>query len=188
MTELRDATESDLPAILAITNDAIATSEAIWATSPRSLEERRGWMADRKAAGFPVIVAVEDGTILGFASYGPFRVYEGYARTVEHSIYVARAAQRKGIGRMLLEAITAHAEHAGMHVLIGAITASNTASIALHRAAGFSESTPLPQMGFKFGRWLDLVFMYRLFEEDGHSGLMQDTPSPDSDTSPPHPV
>ena len=162
--ELRDATEADLPEILAITNDAIATSEAIWATSPRTLEERRDWMTDRQAKNFPVVVAVEGDTILGFASYGPFRAYEGYARTVEHSVYVSRQAQRRGIGRLLLEEMVRHAEKSGMHVLIGAITASNTASIALHRAAGFSESTPLPEMGRKFGRWLDLVFMYRLFE------------------------
>lgn len=162
--ELRDATEADLPEILAITNDAIATSEAIWATSPRTLEERRDWMTDRQAKNFPVVVAVEGDTILGFASYGPFRAYEGYARTVEHSVYVSRQAQRRGIGRLLLEEMVRHAEKSGMHVLIGAITASNTASIALHRAAGFSESSPLPEMGRKFGRWLDLVFMYRLFE------------------------
>nr|WP_025886122.1 GNAT family N-acetyltransferase [Asaia prunellae] len=162
--ELRDATEADLPDILAITNDAIATSEAIWATSPRTLEERRDWMHDRQAKNFPVVVAVEGDDILGFASYGPFRVYEGYAQTVEHSVYVSRNAQRRGIGRLLLDAMVCHAEKSGMHVLVGAITASNTASIALHRAAGFSESTPLPQMGRKFGRWLDLVFMYRLFE------------------------
>lgn len=162
--ELRDATGKDLPAILAITNDAIATSEAIWATTPRDLDERRQWMSDRQSAGFPVVVAVEDGLVLGFASYGPFRAYEGYAHTVEHSIYVSRGAQRRGIGRLLLDAMVSHAEKAGMHVLVGAITASNTASIALHRAAGFSESTPLPEMGRKFGRWLDLVFMYRLFD------------------------
>ncbi len=162
--ELRDATEADLPEILAITNDAIATSEAIWATSPRTLEERRDWMTDRQAKNFPVVVAVEGDAILGFASYGPFRAYEGYAQTVEHSVYVSRNAQRRGIGRILLDEMVRHANKSGMHVLIGAITASNTASIALHRAAGFSESTPLPEMGRKFGRWLDLVFMYRLFE------------------------
>ncbi|WP_438382427.1 N-acetyltransferase family protein [Asaia sp. BMEF1] len=164
MIKLRDATEADLPEILAITNDAIDTSEAIWATSPRTLEERRDWMNDRQAKNLPVVVAVEGGAILGFASYGPFRAYEGYAQTVEHSVYVARKAQRRGIGRILLDEMVRHAEKSDMHVLIGAITASNTASIALHRAAGFSESTPLPEMGRKFGRWLDLVFMYRLFE------------------------
>lgn len=164
MIELRDAGPEDLTAILAITNDAIATSEAIWATSLRDLDERRRWMHDRQSAGFPVVVAVENGKVVGFASYGPFRAYEGYARTVEHSIYVSRDAQRRGIGRLLLDAMVTHARDAGMHVLIGAITASNTASIALHRAAGFGESTPLPEMGYKFGRWLDLVFMYRLFD------------------------
>ncbi|RUT26031.1 N-acetyltransferase [Asaia sp. W19] len=162
--ELRAATEADLPAILRITNEAIATSEAIWATSPRTLDERRQWMSERRAAGFPVTVAVDGETVLGFASYGPFRAYEGYAKTVEHSIYVSPDAQRRGIGRLLLDAMVSHAEKAGMHVLVGAITASNAASIALHRAAGFGESTPLPQMGRKFGRWLDLIFMYRLFD------------------------
>lgn len=170
MAELRDATARDLPAILAITNDAIATSEAIWATSPRTLEERRAWMETRQDAGHPVVVAVEDGTVLGFASYGPFRAYEGYALTVEHSVYVASSAQRRGIGRLLLDEMIARAEKAGMHVLIGAITASNVASIALHRNAGFSESSPLPHMGRKFGRWLDLVFMYRLFDTQSGEG------------------
>ncbi|AOX16959.1 GNAT family N-acetyltransferase [Kozakia baliensis] len=168
MVELRDATEADLPAILSITNDAIKNSDAIWAYTAQTMAQRRAWMKDRQDKGFPVVVAVEGDVVLGFASYGPFRPYEGYNRTVEHSIYVAELARRRGVGRLLLAEMVIRAERAGMHAIVGVITASNEASVALHRDSGFQSSSVLPEFGRKFGRWLDLVFMYRLFETNSH--------------------
>jgi L-amino acid N-acyltransferase len=163
---LRAARDGDLDAILTITNDAIAHSDAIWAISPMTRDQRAAWFADRTKAGLPVLVATDTAdTVLGFGSYGPFRLYEGYRRTIEHSVYVAADARGRGIGRMLLDALIAEATAQGFHIMIGAITADNAPSIALHRAAGFTESAVLPQVGQKFGRWLDLLLMYRLLDQ-----------------------
>ena len=159
MPDIRDAIESDLPAILAITNEAIANTTAVWNNTPATLEARTAWMRDRQARGFPVLVATDGGKVLGFASFGDFRPFEGYLHTVEHSIYVAPEAQGRGVGKALLEALVGRARALGKHVIVGGIEAGNTASIALHARAGFVETGRLPEVGRKFGRWLDLVFM-----------------------------
>ena len=159
MPIIRDAIESDLPAILAITNEAIANTTAVWNNTPATLEARTAWMRERQARGFPVLVATDGGKVLGFASFGDFRPFEGYLHTVEHSIYVAPEAQGRGVGKALLAALVERARALGKHVIVGGIEAGNTASIALHTRAGFVETGRLPEVGQKFGRWLDLVFM-----------------------------
>ena len=159
MPIIRDAIESDLPAILAITNEAIANTTAVWNNTPATLEARTAWMRERQARGFPVLVATDGGKVLGFASFGDFRPFEGYLHTVEHSIYVAPEAQGRGVGKALLAALVERARALGKHVIVGGIEAGNTASIALHTRAGFVETGRLPEVGRKFGRWLDLVFM-----------------------------
>lgn len=159
---LRDATEDDLPAILAILNDAILHSTASWQTEANSLASRRQWFAERQALGQPVLVMeASDGSIAGFGAYGPFRAYQGYALTVEHSIYVAAAHRGKGLGRAFLTALIARATQAGMHVMVGAISAENTISIRLHEQLGFTITGRMPEVGQKFGRWLDLVLMQK---------------------------
>ena len=158
---VRPATEADLPAILAITNDAIRTSTALWTITPTTLRARRDWMAERLADGFPVLVAERASSVVGFGSYGRFRPHEGYARTVEHSLYVDAAARRAGVGGALLQALLEAATRGGMHVMIGGIEAQNMASIALHERAGFGRAALLPQVGRKFDRWLDLLFMHK---------------------------
>ena len=162
---VRPAEEGDLPAILAITNEAIRTGTALWTITPTTLQARRAWMEERLADGFPVLVHSRAGRVLGFGSYGRFRPHEGYAHTVEHSLYVDPAAQRGGIGRALLEALIAHGTRAGKHVMIGGIEAQNAASIALHERAGFTRAALLPQVGRKFDRWLDLLFMVRRLKQ-----------------------
>lgn len=159
---IRDATEADLPAILAITNDAIQTTTANWNIRPTTLEARAAWFADRRAAGFPVLVAEQAGIVRGFASYGPFRAFDGYALTVEHGLYVAREAQRRGHGAGLLGALVARAEAAGLHVMVAGIEAGNAASLALHERFGFVRVGRMPEVGRKFDRWLDLVLMQRI--------------------------
>jgi phosphinothricin acetyltransferase len=159
---VRDATEADLPTILAITNDAIANSVALWTLTPLTLEARRNWFRDRLARDFPVLVAGDAGEVLGFASYGEFRPYEGFKHSVEHSVYVDPAAQGRGVGRALLSALVGHATTHGKHVMIGGIEANNAASIGLHAAFGFTEVGRMPQVGRKFERWLDLVFMQKI--------------------------
>lgn len=159
---IRAADLSDLPAILEITNDAILSGTALWTITPQTLADRRAWMMGRLDAGFPVLVAEQDAQVRGFGSYGAFRPHDGYAQTVEHSLYVDAQVRRSGIGTALLSALVAHAHEAGKHVMIGGIEAENHASIALHERAGFVRAAVLPQVGRKFDRWLDLLFMYRM--------------------------
>lgn len=158
---IRNATTADLPKILAITNDAILHTTSSWNIHPTTLEARTQWLADRHAAGLPVLVAVIDGAVAGYGSYGSFRAWDGYALTVEHSIYVDSAFRRQGAGRLLLAALIDHATEAGMHVMMGVISADNEVSIQLHAQFGFDIVGRLPEVGRKFDRWLDLVLMHK---------------------------
>lgn len=160
---VRDATPADLPRILAITNQAIAETTALWTIAPATLETRGAWMAERLAAGFPVLVAEADGAVAGFGSFGPFRPHDGYLHTAEHSLYVDPAWQGRGLGRALLAALMLRAKAMGKHAMVGGIEAGNAASIHLHERAGFAVCGTLPEVGQKFGRWLDLTFMARRF-------------------------
>ena len=155
--------EAHAGTILAILNDAIVTSTALYDYKPRTPEQMAGWFATKRANGFPVIGAVDDdGRLMGFASYGSFRAFPAYKYTVEHSVYVDAADRGKGLGRTLLEAIVAEAQAREVHVLVGAIDAQNAGSIALHERLGFEHAGTLPQVGFKFGRWLDVAFYQRI--------------------------
>jgi L-amino acid N-acyltransferase len=159
---IRDARHDDLPRMTGILNELIAGTTAIWTLTPTTLEARSAWLEERRARGFPVLVAEAKGRLLGFASFGDFRPWEGYAATVEHSVYVDAPARRCGIGRSLLTALVARAEARGLHAMVGGIEAGNGASLALHAALGFREVGRLPEVGRKFERWLDLVFVERL--------------------------
>jgi phosphinothricin acetyltransferase len=161
MIVVRDAVESDLPAILDIVNHAILHTTALWTIRPTTLEARTAWWKERVESGFPVLVADAGEPVAAFASYGPFRPHDGYFYTVEHSIYVATAAQGRGIGRALLAALIERAIGQGKHVMIGGIEAGNAASLRLHAAFGFVETGRLPRVGRKFDRWMDLVFMQK---------------------------
>lgn len=161
--QIDGATEADLPAILAIHNDVVATSTAIYSDRPSTLEERAAWRAARQAAGYPVLVARSGGgEVLGFASFGDFRAGPGYAATVEHSIHVRADVRRRGVGRALLSALPERARACGKHVLIGGIDADNAASLSLHAALGFERVAHFREVGRKFGRWLDLVFVQKI--------------------------
>jgi len=123
------------------------------------------WFEAKTSGQFPVIGFESDsGELLGFATYGTFRAYPAYKYTVEHSVYVAPQMRGQGLGKQLLAEIVSAANDAGMHAIIGAIDADNEASIALHKKAGFKLVGMLPEVGFKFGRWLNLVFYQLTFE------------------------
>jgi L-amino acid N-acyltransferase YncA len=156
------ADEDHLPGILAIYNHAVVNTTAIWNDVLVDRENRRVWWRGRTEAGFPVLVAVEGGEVLGYASFGPFRAFDGYRQTVEHSVYVAEGARRRGVASALLSALEAEARRAGMHVMLGGIAADNEASLRLHEKHGFVETGRMPEVGQKFGRYLDLVFMQKL--------------------------
>ncbi|ODA67733.1 N-acyltransferase YncA [Methyloligella halotolerans] len=161
MAIIRDATERDIASILVILNDAIETTTASWDHEKSTPERCTAWYEARRAKGFPVLVAEEEGNVIGFASFDIFRPFQGFLHTAEHSIYVARDARRQGAGRALIAELAARARALDMHVLVAGIEANNAASIALHQQAGFEAVGRLPQVGRKFNRWLDLVFMQK---------------------------
>lgn len=164
---LRDAVETDLPMILEIYNEAILHSTAVYAYEPQTLEDRRKWFDDKTALGYPVVVAEEDQRIIGFATFGPFRAWQAYKYTVEHSLYVNESYRGKGVGKQLLCEIIRRVDAHGYATLVGGIDSANVGSIALHRQLGFQHSGTIRRAGYKFGRWLDLVF-YQL-DLDGPS-------------------
>ena len=156
---LRDALEIDLPAILEIYNDIILTTTAIYSEEPHTLQMRLDWFNERKQAGFPVIVAEQNGVLVGFATYGKFRVWPCYRFTVEHSVYIHKDSRGQGISKILLQEIISLAKGAGMHALIAGVDSENEISLQLHLKFGFTQVARFKEVGFKFGRWLDLIFL-----------------------------
>ena len=162
---IRDASGADAAGIAPIYNQAVLETTAVWNETPSDLVGRARWLADRLGAGYPVLVAESAGRVVGYASFGDFRPFDGYRQTVEDSVYVDPSVQGKGVGRALLDGLIRRAEAMGKHVMVAGIEAGNAASIALHAAAGFAEVGRMPQVGGKFGRWLDLVFMQRVLDD-----------------------
>ena len=145
--------------ILDIFNEAILNSTALYEYQPRTMETMTAWFAAKAAGGFPVIGLVNDqGTLLGFASYGAFRPQPAYKYTVEHSVYVKSDHRGRGLGKTLLAALIEAAKEDQRHALVGVIDAENHTSRNLHESLGFQLVGTMPQVGFKFGRWLDAVF------------------------------
>lgn len=156
---IRDATEADLPGILEIYNDAVRHTTAIWNDTCVDLDNRRQWWLERQRLGYPVLVAERDGQVLGYAAFGDWRAFDGFRKTVEHSVYVRDGQRGGGIGRQLLEVLITRARACGKHVMVAGIAAENAGSIALHQRLGFEQVALMPQVGMKFGRWLDLAFL-----------------------------
>ena len=161
---IRPAETADLPGILEIVNDEILNSTAIFSHHVVTLENRRAWFEARRERNFPVFVAVLGKDVLGFASFGEFRPHDGYLHTVEHSVYVHRHHHGKGVGKKLMPPLFEAARALGKHVMIGGISADNAGSIHFHRKLGFVETGHLKQVGWKFDRWLDLVFMQKILD------------------------
>ncbi len=162
---IRSAQESDLPAILAIYNDAILTTTAVYDYEAHSFERRSQWFKEKQALGFPVVVAECEGQVAGFATYGPFRAWAAYQFTAEHSLYVDTRFRRRGIARELLKEIIRLAGENNIHTLIAGIDAANEVSIRLHREFLFEEAGLFRQVGYKFDRWLDLLCMQRILKK-----------------------
>ena len=156
---IRNANVEDLPQILEIVNHAILHTTSNYLYEVQTLENQLQWFEEKKSKQFPIIVADYNGTAVGFGTYGTFREKIGYQFTVEHSVYVAPEFIGKGIGKQLLLALIVLAKDEGYHTMIGGIDAANTGSIDFHRKFGFVETGILKEVGFKFGKWLDLQFM-----------------------------
>lgn len=159
MIQIRHAMETDLPQILDIYNEVILNTTAVYDYEPHTLEMRRHWFNSKKEQGFPVFVATEGGRILGLSSFGPFRAWAAYKYSVENSVYVASEARGKGIGKLLIPPLIASAKEMKMHTIIASIDATNAASLQLHRHFGYEGVAHFKEVGWKFGRWLDLKFL-----------------------------
>ena len=146
-------------AILEIFNDAIMSSTALFDYQPRQPESMAGWFRAKEAGRFPVLgVEGDDGRLLGFASYGTFRNWPAYKYSVEHSVYAHKDHRGAGVGTVLMKHLIERAKRQEYHVMVAGIDVTNVASIALHERLGFVHAGTIRQVGFKFGRWLDLAF------------------------------
>jgi L-amino acid N-acyltransferase len=165
-TIIRNASDKDLPFILDIYNDAIINTTAVYDYKPHTLEMRRNWFDDKIKNKIPVLVAETRQRVSGFASYGAFRAWAAYKYSVEHSVYVHQDFRRRGIAKQLLKALIEQATSQEIHTMIAGIDASNNISIELHRQFGFEPAGCVKQAGYKFGRWLDLLFMQLILKND----------------------
>lgn len=164
MITIRPAIQTDLPQILEIYNDIIVNTTAVYDYKPHTLEMRTLWFTQRAEQGFPIFVAEEGNSILGFSSFGTFRPWAAFKYSVENSVYVAPPARGKGISKLLLEALVQKAKELNIHTIIAGIDATNEVSIRLHQGFGFEKAGIIQQAGYKFGRWLDLLFMQLILE------------------------
>ncbi len=154
---IRPARAPDAPQLHAIWTPVIRETTSIFHTTERSEQD----IAQLTEGADPFLVWDDDGRVLGFARCFTFRAGNGYVRTVEHTILLHADAQGRGVGRALIDALALAAAAQGKHMMIGAISAENASGLAFHRACGFTEHGRLPEVGYKFGRWLDLVLMGR---------------------------
>ncbi|MBV9770895.1 MAG: N-acetyltransferase [Bryobacterales bacterium] len=165
---IRDAVEDDFAAITAIYNDVLLTSTAIYSEQPATLADRISWWRSRNALNYPTLVACDGNTVIGFASFGDFRSSPGYRFTVEHTVHVCASMRGRGAGSELLKVLISRAAALGKHAMIGGIDAENEASLRFHERLGFERVAHLKEVGFKFGRFLDLIFVQLLIDPREH--------------------
>jgi L-amino acid N-acyltransferase len=165
---VRKAVDTDLPAIVDLHNALLSTTTVEWTDTPHTLPERADWLRRQRVLRYPVLVAVAEGEVVGWCSFGDFRdttKWPGYQYTVEHTIHVREDAWGDGVGRSLMTSLLESAQSLGKHVMVGAVTGENEASIRFHERLGFVEVARMPQVGAKFGRWLDLVLLQKRIDE-----------------------
>lgn len=153
------AKPQDFPEILAIYNEVIRNSTAVYTEVEYDEERGRTWFQAKMASGYPFIVARDAAGVAGFGAFGDFRPWQCYRNTVEHSVHVRADCRGQGHGRALVLNLMERAAKLNKHVMIGGIDADNAASIGLHRSLGFEDVGRFREVGFKFGRWLDLLFL-----------------------------
>jgi L-amino acid N-acyltransferase len=158
---IRDASNADVPAILAIYNDVVTNTTAIYDERISTLDERQAWVEARRRNGLPVLVAELDGEVVGFSSFGEWRSRWGYRHTVEHSVHVRADCRGRGYGRALIEALFPRAAALQMHMMIGHIDSAATASLRLHEKLGFTTVGTFREVGRLRGGWLSVVAMQR---------------------------
>jgi L-amino acid N-acyltransferase len=158
-TTLRDAVRADMPGILTIYNEVIRNTTAVYSDIEFTVARGDTWFDAKAEQGFPFIVACDATGVVGFGTFGDFRVWPCYRFTVEHSIHVRADCRGRGIGKTLLVELMARAKGMQKHVMVAGIDADNEVSIGMHERLGFKVVGRFHEVGFKFGRWLDLVFL-----------------------------
>jgi phosphinothricin acetyltransferase len=160
MIKIRPAVRADCPGILEIYNDAVLKTTASYDYEPRTLEHRQGWFDDHQKTGLPIFVALnEAGRIVGWSALNRYHDRKGYRFTSENSVYIAEDHRGQGIGKLLLAPLVESARQLGLHAIIAVIDGENDASIRLHARFGFEIVGRFKQVGYKFNRWLDVVYM-----------------------------
>lgn len=155
---IRKAREEDLESLLSIYNYEVEHTTATFDVTPKTLEQRREWLCAHNTGNHPLLVAVAEDCIAGYAALSPYRMLDAYRETVELSVYVERRFRGKGIARRLMEEILWLARNSGeVHCIISVITGGNEASIHLHEAFGFTCCGTMREVGQKFGTLLDIV-------------------------------
>lgn len=160
-THLRPATITDLPAMLEIYNHAILYTTSSYHYEPRTAEQWAVWYSDKNMQGMPVSVAVDaQDQVIGWSTFGTFRgQWAGYRFSVEHSLYVAEKQRGRGLGKLLLQGLIDEAKQRGYHTMVAGVDATNTVSLRLHQSTGFFQVAHFREVGYKFDRWLDLIFL-----------------------------
>ncbi|MDE0530514.1 MAG: GNAT family N-acetyltransferase [Albidovulum sp.] len=158
--KIRVAERIDAESIADIWNPVIRDTEATFNSVEKSEEDLRALIAGKRDSGLPVLVAC-DPAIAGFALCGQFRGGIGYARTMEHTIMLAPYARGKGMGRKLMAALEERARLKDIHSLIAGVSSANSSGVEFHRAIGYKEVARLPEVGFKFGNWYDLILLQK---------------------------
>jgi phosphinothricin acetyltransferase len=156
---IRSYQPSDAPAVREIINDSILHTSHNYDYHPKSLEEVDLLFAEKIKDGFPVLIGEVNGEVLGYATYGKFRAKPGYSKTLEHSIYLNEKAQGKGLGSEMMSQLIGKAKEQGYHMMIAGMDSENLGSYRFHSRLGFRETARMPEVSFKFGQWLTLVFM-----------------------------
>jgi L-amino acid N-acyltransferase YncA len=165
---LREAVDADLPAIVDLQNVLLSTTTVEWTESPHTVPERSEWLRRQRSLDYPALVAVAATEVVGWCSFSDFRdttKWPGYQTTVEHTIHVREDQWGRGVGRRLMTQLLEAAQSLGKHVMVGAVTSENEVSIRFHERLGFVEVARMPQVGAKFGRWLDLVLLQKRLDE-----------------------
>jgi L-amino acid N-acyltransferase len=174
---IREAGSADIPAITRIFNDAIVNTTAVYFYDPVTEKSRAEWLAAKHEACWPVFVAEKAGDVLGFSTYGPFRPWPAYQYSVEHSVYVHPERRGRGVGKLLVPPLIESAKSKGIHTMIAGIDSSNSASLRLHQHFGFVEVAHFKEVGFKFDRWLDLLFLQLWLNSDRHEEKTCNSPT-----------
>jgi L-amino acid N-acyltransferase len=177
---IREATDADLLSIVEIVNREIAESPYVWTDEPITVDVRRVWLRDHRESGMPVFVAtdLEDDRVLGWASLSTFRPRNGYRFTAEVSVYVARDAHRRGVGKRLVETVHEAAAARRLRALIAVVDAGNAASVGLFQSLGYTQSGRLDQVGYKYGEWRSELFLQYLAGSDAARDAGHQTPVP----------